>query len=165
VAVEEVLRSRQPDEVYVPYARDGTPDHEATYRIVVDALERVGRPARLLEYPVWFWNRWPWVPFQLRASRDTLRALRRVSEARFGLDVLLEFKSGVFVEPLLERKRLALARHRSQTTVLRPGTAWPTLASVSEGEFLECLFQQFEVFRSSECPAARAAGRGPFARP
>jgi LmbE family N-acetylglucosaminyl deacetylase len=154
--VTDLLRRYKPDEVYVPYRRDGTADHEATYTIVLDALHRIGRRTRVLEYPIWFWNRWPWVPLKLHASRDTLAALGGIVDARFGLELFREFRSGVFVGKVMERKRSALAQHRSQMTALLPETSWPTLGGVSDGRFLECLLQEFEVFRSSDFP-----GTGP----
>ena len=147
IALLDVVR---PAEVYVPYRRDGTPDHEATYRIAVEAISRTGRRTELLEYLVWFWNRWPWVSFRLEARRRTLRTVREALDAGLGLEVARKFRTGVFVAPLLEQKRQALSQHRSQMTSLQPGSAWPTLADVSNGEFLDCFFQEFEIFRSSE---------------
>jgi LmbE family N-acetylglucosaminyl deacetylase len=161
-AVEQVaglLRRHKPEEVYVPYRRDGTPDHEATFRIVVDALSMLGRTTRILEYPVWFWNRWPWVPFRLVASREALSAFLGSVKAGFGLQLLREFRDGVFVGTVLERKRAALSQHRSQMTPLRPGTPWPTLPGISEGKFLECFFQEFEVFRSSSVSGTESLSR------
>jgi LmbE family N-acetylglucosaminyl deacetylase len=148
--VTSLLKQHAPEEVYVPYRRDGTSDHEATYRIVVEALRRTGHRTRLLEYPVWFWNRWPWVSLRLRASRTTLTEARVAAAAGFGVEMCGRFDTGVFVGPVLERKRAALEHHRSQMTVLVPGTLWPTLDGVSDGEFLACFFQPFEVFHVSE---------------
>ena len=149
-----------PEEVYVPYSRDGTADHEATYRIVIDALRSVGRQTRVLEYPIWFWNRWPWVSFKLEAKRSLLGVLSQVMDARFGLEVLREFRTGVLVAPVIETKRKALTRHRSQMTALLPETGWPTLPGVSNGELLDCLFQDFEVFRSSHVAGNGRPPRG-----
>lgn len=145
--VRALLDRYRPQEVYVPYRRDGVADHEATYAIVLDASRRQGRPLDICEYPVWAWNRWPWVPLRLRANRDTLRALSEAFRGGFGRTMLREFRSGVDVRAVRERKRIALSRHLSQMTVLRPGTAWPTLGDVSGGAFLECFFGDYELFR------------------
>jgi LmbE family N-acetylglucosaminyl deacetylase len=144
-AVTLVDRYR-PEEVYVPYRADGTPDHADTYSVVAEAVKKTGRKVELCEYPIWFWNQWPWVPMRLRCNRDTGRALSRMLWAGLGLRMLTEFRSGVFVGDLLERKRRALDQYSSQMTVLQPGTNWPTLGDLADGEFLKCFFQEFEIF-------------------
>ena len=85
------------DTVLVPWRRDPHCDHEATWRLARAAVAELDRPVRWLEYPVWAWTRvgQPEAP--------------RAGEARaWRLDV-----SGV-----LDRKRRAVAAHRSQTTPL-----------------------------------------------
>jgi LmbE family N-acetylglucosaminyl deacetylase len=146
-SVLAILRRHRPSEVFVPYEVDGTPDHEATYQIVVEAVRQAGVALRLFEYPVWFWNQWPWVPFNFACNRETLHTIWRMLRAGFGLGFFKEFRAGVFVGGVLQKKREALAQHRSQMTILKPGVAWPTLADVSGGEFLNCFFQEFELFR------------------
>lgn len=142
----KLLERYQPQEVYVPYRIDGNRDHEATYGIVRSAVETWSKGAMICEYPIWAWNQWPWVSFNIQLDRDLGRVLLRMLRARLGLRMRTDLRSGVLVEGVLERKRQALAKHRSQMFVLRPGTAWPTLADVADGEFLECFFQDFEVF-------------------
>jgi LmbE family N-acetylglucosaminyl deacetylase len=136
-----------PEEIYVPYRADGTADHEATHAVVVEAAIKTGRPFEICEYPVWVWNQWPWVPLQVRCNRDDGRTLLSILRAGLGFRLIRECRSGVFVGDLLDQKREALSQHRSQMTVLRPGTAWPTLKDISGGEFLRCFFQDFEIFR------------------
>ena len=142
-----ILKQHRPDEVFVPYRADGTTDHEATYRIVVEATQKSGLALRVCEYPIWLWNQWPWVPMPFGVSRETVKHLRRILQSGFGRIVFKEFRSGVFVGDVLQRKRQALAQHRSQMTVMIDGVEWPTLSDVSNGEFLNCFFQEFEVFR------------------
>lgn len=153
-----ILERHRPAEVFVPYESDGTPDHEATYRIVVEAIRRAGMAIRVLEYPIWFWNQWPWVSVKLACNRTTLKAIQRILRTGFGFGLFKEFRSGVFVGSVLERKRQALAQHRSQMTRLKPGVDWPTLRDVSDGEFLNCFFQEYEVFHCcNHLPAGDAA--------
>lgn len=147
--VSGLLARYQPEEVYVPYRRDGTPDHEATFEIVSDSLRALGMRTTLLEYPVWFWNRWPWVPLGLGMSRATLTDLGAAVSSHCGLELIREFRSGMLVERVLEQKRAALDKHRSQMSSLRSDRMWPTLGHVSDGVFLECFFQPFEMFRAS----------------
>lgn len=147
--VVELVNDHRPAEVFVPYRADGTPDHEATYRVVTEALSQMNLPVRICEYPVWFWNQWPWVPLQLGCNRDTLKSLRQILRGGFGMKTYRTFRSGVFVGDVLDRKRRALAQHRSQMTKLRPGVAWPILSEISGGGFLQCFFQEYEVFHCS----------------
>jgi LmbE family N-acetylglucosaminyl deacetylase len=158
--VSGLLEALTPEEVYVPYRLDGTPDHEATYRIVVESLQSAGRAIRVFEYPLWFWNRWPWVQIEIRMSRNTIAATRSAFGAQLGMKMLREFRSGVFVRSALERKREALAKYRSQMTELQTGKAWPTLGDVSGGEFLRCFFQDFEVYRCPNAPARAGSVSG-----
>jgi LmbE family N-acetylglucosaminyl deacetylase len=153
VAVAQVLAIlllRRPEEVYVPYRWDGTPDHEATFRIVAEAVGKSGLALRVCEYPIWLWNRWPWVPLPIRASRVTLREMRGALGSGLGLNFFRRFRTGVAVTAVMANKRAALAQHRSQMAELVPGVGWPTLAGVSEGGFLDCFFQDYEVFHCWE---------------
>ena len=147
--VGSLLSEVSATEVFVPFCFDRTPDHEATFRIVRDAICSAGSGLHVFEYPVWAWNQWPWVSLDLKPNRALLRNLRELWRSRFGLAILREFRSGVTVGEVLSQKRVALAQHRSQTIELQPGVGWPTLESVSHGEFLSCFFQNFEVFRCS----------------
>jgi LmbE family N-acetylglucosaminyl deacetylase len=142
-----ILQRHRPSEVFVPYRNDGPADHEATYRIVLEAIDQAGLPLRLFEYPIWFWNHWPWVSQKLLPNRNTSSAIVRILRAGFGLRAFEVFRSGVFIADILERKREALGQHQSQMTMLIPGSGWPTLFDVSDGEFLNCFFQEYEVFR------------------
>lgn len=145
--VFKLLNRYRPAEVYVPFRDDGTPDHESAQAVVVEAVKKAGRPAEICEFPIWFWNQWPWVPLKLKCNRDSAREFYRVMMACAGLRHFKEFRSGVFVGDVLGMKRQALSQHRSQMAALMPGNDWPTLADVSSGEFLRCFFQEYEVFR------------------
>jgi LmbE family N-acetylglucosaminyl deacetylase len=154
-----ILEHQEPEEVFVPFRSDRTPDHEATNRIVVDALRQIGRGVRVCEYPVWLWNVWPWVPVQLRPSRSTLDDLRSAFRTGLGRSCFKNFQSGVFIGDVLNRKREAQAQHRSQMTRLRNPESWPILSDVSDGRWLECFFQPYEVFLcwQSQHPASQPA--------
>lgn len=154
-AVLAILRRHRPKEVFVPYEADGTPDHEATYRIVSEAVQRSDLVLRFCEYPVWFWNQWPWVTWQVGLDRETAKTFWRMLQTGFGRALFTKFRAGVFVGGALQQKRQALAQHRSQMTVLKPGAAWPTLADVSNGEFLELFFEDFELFRCRDTVGSR----------
>src|SRR5207248_5785283 len=136
--VSALLHQLQPEQVFVPYYQDGPPDHEASTRVVLASLRRLGRPVTVYEYPVWFWHHWPWTPRGNR-GREGLNDFRRGLRAarRF----LRDFRCSVRVEDVLEQKRAALGKHKSQVEQLVPDPAWTTLGAVADGEFLACFFQ------------------------
>lgn len=156
-----ILDRHAPEEIFVPYRFDGTPDHEATFRIVREAVLQSGRPVRVCEYPVWFWNQWPWVPFPLAVSRETIRTLLRVSQSIYQLIFRRHFRTSALVAGVLDRKRQALAQHRSQTAVLVDGVGWPVLSDVSGGEFLNCFFQKCEMFHCWDSPSRLSVSAPP----
>ena len=93
----EHLDTVQPDTILLPWRRDPHPDHRATSQILRAALAtHTGRP-RLLEYPVWAWE---------RAAGDDLP---RPGEMRpFRLDI----------GAMVTQKYAAIMAHESQVTTL-----------------------------------------------
>jgi LmbE family N-acetylglucosaminyl deacetylase len=81
--------------LFVGWRHDPHCDHEASYRIAREVQRRVGK-VRLLEYVVW---------------GHTLPPATEVDPIRSG------FKIGIDDEAM-EKKRRAIAAHRSQTTAL-----------------------------------------------
>ncbi|OGG44257.1 MAG: LmbE-like protein [Candidatus Handelsmanbacteria bacterium RIFCSPLOWO2_12_FULL_64_10] len=154
--VAEVLRRERPDEVFVPYHRESPPDHFATHRIVLSALRACGRGVAVYEYPIWFWGHWPWVSAPARGPGG----MANVSQNSLvsGLRLLRDFRRCVYIGDVLTLKRAALAQHRSQMARLTPDPRWQTLGDVSNGEFLDCFFQDHEVFRHYRLCRARRAG-------
>lgn len=161
--VLEILIGREPEDVFIPYHKEPplwSMDHLATNRIVISALKKIGRDVRVYEYPIWFWCHWPWVRFPLRRRRDIVRHIVNHSFLR-GLDLLRDFTYVVPVKELLERKRGALAEHKSQVTQLIPNVGWRTLGDVADGEFLACFFRDYEVFHACDVPGLSRLQRSP----
>jgi LmbE family N-acetylglucosaminyl deacetylase len=50
--VIEILNKCSPDEVYIPYKRDGHPDHRATHRIVRNSVKKLGIQPTLYQYQI-----------------------------------------------------------------------------------------------------------------
>ena len=114
-----------PDEIFAPCRYDAHPDHEALGR-AADAAARA-RSVPLLEYPVWFWTT-PW--------------WRRWARGGFSV-------KAVRTEGHLERKREALAAHRSQKA----------LGEVDGGRFLRRFFSSAELYFSFAQPSLGSATR------
>lgn len=154
--VSAILSRLRPADVFVPYQADKTSDHEATYKIVIEAIKRSALEVDVYEYPVWLWNQWPWTGLELGPNRDSLKAIWHVIRSGFGSQIFKEFDSAVHVREVLDIKREALAQHRSQMVELIPGVGWPTLGGVAQGDFLKCFFQDFEIFRRRRSAQATA---------
>lgn len=152
--VRELLERRRPEEVFVPYHADEHPDHVATRRIVLQALSELGLGARIFEYPVWFWNHWPWVRFS--RTRAGARALWHAAGPSRHM-WYRELRCAADVRETVAVKRAALSRHRSQMERLDGDPAWPILPDVSDGEWLECFFGRHELFYGYVLPE-RARG-------
>ena len=91
------LEELQPQTILVPWRRDPHPDHRATSHIVQAALAGSANKPRVLEYPVWAWE---------RAAPEDLPQPHEA--AAFRLDI-----GGV-----ADVKRQAVAAHVSQVTHL-----------------------------------------------
>ena len=146
-----IIDQFKPDEIYLPHRRDGIVDHIETHRIVRQAVERVGRPVRLLEYPVWLWNHWPWT--QAAMGRDAGDGRRMLDWARNVAEIVFACRTRVDVTSVRHRKRAALEAYRSQVQRLNGDPRWPVLSDVAGGEFLKCFDTGVEIFRPTDCPS------------
>ena len=144
----EIIERFEPEEIYVPSRREGISDHTETNRIVRLAVDRVGKPVTMLEYPVWLWNRWPWTRDVARRRsglvRGALQAARDIAE------IVLACRMRVDVGTVLHRKRAALAAYRSQLERLNGDPRWAVLADVAGGDFLRRFDTGVEIFRRTE---------------
>lgn len=99
--VTALLDNVAPDEVFIPFRRDGSTEHEAAFRLFELALRTARHRPRIFEFPVWSW----WNPLLLLAP---LFGVRRVLRYRF--------KGCAFL------KTRALSAYRSQTEPTPPWT-------------------------------------------
>jgi LmbE family N-acetylglucosaminyl deacetylase len=156
--VRALIESLRPVEIFVPYRHDGHPDHEATSEIVHAALRSLVGRFRVLvfEYPVWFLYHWPLVDAPVNGRIPLLSTLR--SSGLRAARVFREFQANCDVSGVLDVKRDALERHRSQLTGSPSHPQWRSLAALSDGEFLELFLGDDELFHradSSPSPAPR----------
>lgn len=147
--VREILQTWQPTQVFMPYRRDPHPDHIQTSICVLAALAQCQMPMTVYEYPVWAWHHQPWT----RAESGVLGYLRGLKKSMawsFGWHMVQEFRWAVPIQAVLAAKRSALAHHKTQLTQYRPDVKWVKLQDFSDGEFLDCFFQDYEFFRRSD---------------
>ncbi len=152
--VAQLLDFLKPDEVFIPYCKEPPLDHLATNKIVLAALQAYGKNVTVYEYPLWFWQHWPWTGAPANSRREILRFV--LGSIISGYRLLTQFRFCTPIQEVLETKRAALNEHKSQTTKLRPVTEWKTLGEVANGELLPCFFQPQEIFRQFGFPARRA---------
>lgn len=142
--VTDILLREQPEEVFIPCYEEAPADHFYTNKVIASALQNYGKKVVVYEYPIWFWCHWPWTNL-IGSRRQILNFLQ--NSIISGLRLLKDFKYSVYIGDVLELKRTALEQHKSQMIQLIPNPSWQTLGNLSNGEFLECFFQEYEVFR------------------
>ena len=147
--VSALLDTLRPREVFIPYRFDEHPDHVATNEIVRRALAMRGSlNPTIFEYPVWFLRHWPLVDASAAVPWKALRALR----------LLHEFRTCTQIAEVLELKREALSRHRSQ--MRRGDPQWPSIADDADGRFLDLFLGEYELFRCSIYGGQEVGRRG-----
>ena len=144
--IVKLLTDLRPEQVFIPYRYEPPPDHYSTTHAVLAALQQVGHPAAIYEYPVWAWYHWPWVGLGQNALGDRRAILKNTLTMRSGLRLLADFRYSVNISDSVDQKRAALAEHKTQMSRLLPDAHWLTLADVSDGEWLECFFRGKELF-------------------
>lgn len=137
-ATRAILGEARPTQVLIPYQHDAHPDHDATNRIVREALRVSGTRASVLEYPVWFWYHWPFCRVDLGPSPSLVTRLGVTKRAALSWTRLIRHLLWtVDIAPVLDRKREAFGMHASQSS----------LGRLAEGEFLPLLMRETEVYR------------------
>jgi len=142
--VADILCREQPDEIFIPCYEEAPADHVYTNKIITSALQIYGKKVVVYEYPIWFWCHWPWTNL-IGSRRQILNFLK--SSCVSSLKLLKDFRCSVYIGDVLDLKRTALEQHKSQMIQLVSDPRWLTLDSLSNGEFLECFFQEREIFR------------------
>ncbi|AOW98941.1 LmbE-like protein [Moorena producens PAL-8-15-08-1] len=142
--VAKIILKYLPEEIFIPYYNDGVSDHNATNEIVVAALKTIKFDVTVYEYPIWFWNHWPWT--RVEGSKPNLVSFVKKT-IMSGFRLLKDFRLSVYIGDVFDIKRTALDQHQSQMKQLILHPRWLTLRDVSEGDFLDCFFQNYELFR------------------
>jgi len=129
-SVLSVLYDLEPEQVFVPYRWDPHSDHVAANLAVQEALRAWERDTTVYEYPIWFWNHWPWADLCTASLRETARSV--ATAFRRWSHLLTHINCKVAVESVEEQKKKAWNSHRSQAqTVPR---------------FFDCFFRGWEFF-------------------
>ena len=145
--VSKILELEKPGEIFIPSRKEPSlwaKDHVATNRIVMSALQMYNKNIIVNEYPIWLWYNQPRIERPSINIKATMAGLMQVFISY--LILLKEFQYSVYVGDVLEIKGAALNQYRSQMTRLIPDSRWCTLRDLSNGKFLKCFFQEYEIF-------------------
>jgi len=126
-ALQEYILEMQPTTVFIPWRYDPHPDHIATWNLGIDAISSIYNnsskfQSRVLEYPVWFWE------------RTEVSQLAQESEVNLWK---------VQITDELTKKKQAISQHASQLGQIIDDD--PTGFSLSN-EMLEHFYHQEELF-------------------
>lgn len=143
-----LLKAHSPAEVFVPHPLEPPLDHVVTYQIVMTAIQQLSLSTVVYAYPIWYWRHWPWTRLIGDSRRDTLEIVKTTVRSGLGTAIFRDFQHAVYIGSVLGQKRRALEQHASQ--MVRPATNpnWPILGDVSDGNFLSCFLQDYELFHS-----------------
>lgn len=147
--VQKILTESKVEQIFLPSPQDPLSDHIATNKIVLTALRASGLDqVNVYEYAIWSWHQWPFTnPFGTTRFNSRKNVMAQAITSGFGLKLVLVHNFAVDIRNYLAQKRTALEAHESQLTRLIPNPDWKTLHDVSEGEFIECFFQDYELFK------------------
>ena len=156
--LQAVIARCNPEEILLPAISDRHPDHLALNLAVREVLRSPDVACAVYEYPVWTWERFPWVH---RPTNLVSAAWHFVADPIAGL--LREPPLLVRTDGLLDAKRRAIDVYRSQTTNLTGEAEWWTFPDGFVDDFL----RSHEIFFAVRDIPARVPARPliPAARP
>jgi LmbE family N-acetylglucosaminyl deacetylase len=149
--VGPILKGSEAEEVFVTHREEPSADHAAANRVARRAVQELGRPMTVWEYPIWYWDSWPWISFDQGSWRHPWAVTKAVCRGMPKL-TLTAFNCAVDVSQQLDVKRVALAQHRTQVTRYNDEPSWAILGGLAQGQFLEMLFQPQELFLRYDIP-------------
>ncbi len=147
----------KPDLIISPSGIDRHFDHHAIALIVAKLAGEGVIDCPVYEYPVWFYSIRTWVNPDRLSPGMVLNAFWKPMKAAFALPVVLVRTAGY-----LDRKRTALAAHRSQMQNLTGEATWLVLPEA----WLKSFFTKYEMFfplqvkRASELGQTAPTGEG-----
>ena len=142
--IRDIVRRMGPEEILVPALADRHPDHRALSQAVRRLIVAGEVKCAVYEYPIWYWQRYPWVSQPKNIIDAACRFLSDPVCACLGPRPALVRTDGV-----LERKRAAIRAYRSQTGSLEGEPGWWTFPQGFVAGFLG----SYEIFFPVNVPA------------
>ena len=147
--VVKILEDFNTEEIFIPSKFEPwifSGDHLAATKICMTAVAELNRPLTIYEYPIWYWYSYPWVSLPLRLKKSSINIFNISIKCLWGLGLTKHFNCFSNLNDVTDIKRKALEQHESQMNSKDGNEIWNTLPGVSNGEFLNCFFNEFEVF-------------------
>jgi LmbE family N-acetylglucosaminyl deacetylase len=147
-----ILEEFKPDEIFIPSENEPwifSGDHLATTKICMNAITELNMPITIYEYPVWYWYAYPWVSMPFKLKKNTKNIFKISVKGRWGFGLFKHFNCYLGLNDVKKAKQRALEQHESQMKNKDGKETWNTLAGISNGEFLNCFFDEFEVFNKT----------------
>jgi LmbE family N-acetylglucosaminyl deacetylase len=151
-SLARLFSDRPVEQFFIPHRLEPPPDHAAAAAMAMGGLREARLKGTVLEYPVWMWARWPWVPRGDDPNRDQSTVRQAPLIAAGVREMISELRWRVDVRPQIANKSQALACHETQTRRFAEATEWPILSDIAGGEFLECFFSGWEYFHRFVAP-------------
>ena len=143
--VINLLQEIEPEQIFVPYINEKPKDHYITTEVVFSAVNKIGKSYEIYEYPIWYWNQWPYCSFVFKGYKKLPGQVIKILFTNIKL--FLDFKISNKIDDSFEIKTKALEQYASQMTRLINDERWRTLVDVSNGEFIECFMKSYEIFK------------------
>jgi len=136
--IEAIISKHNPEVVVVTSVLDAHPDHQTLAHATRAVIAGTGAKRALYEYPIWYWERLPWIHRPSGLARalwhflcDPVAELSRQPPLR------------VQTDGYVERKRAALEAHQSQVRPFPPGSDTEPLLPPA---FVKHFFQPYEIY-------------------
>ena len=146
--IYELFEDIHPGIILVPFLNDGHEEHILTNKIVWKALRKFNRKMVIYEYPIWFWNNWPWINNSEKSLKLNIKKI-----LKGGLSCLVmirDFRYGFYIKDIIKQKKEALDFHESQMKRISSDPEWLTLSDLGNGDFIKCFFNDYEIFKKIE---------------
>ena len=130
VRVAEAIERADVDDLVIPLAIDGHPDHRALAAAALEHVRGAGHRGRVLAYPIWLAKVDAWTA-DGQGSSILAEAASKVADvvARVPTELVIERRA-------TSAKRRAMVCHRSQISNLTGEADWPMLGSADLKRFL-----------------------------
>lgn len=149
--INTILKGSEANEVFVTHRDEPSLDHAIANRVVLRAIRELERPMTVWEYPIWYWNCWPWIRLEQGSWRHPYAYAMAMARG-FPKLASNACNCAVDVSQQLNVKRAALAQHCTQVTRYNGKPSWTILSDLAQGRFLEMLFQPQELFLRYDIP-------------
>jgi len=134
-------------QVFIPYRYDLNIEHKLVNELAWIAIQKMPVPAAVFEYPVWFFNQWPWAAGKVRTPAQLFGRVGQFIHSRRQLR--RDFTMAVAIKYVIQQKAGALLAYHSQVSRPIGQQKYPVLGDVADGRFLRSFFREHEIYHQA----------------